>query len=169
MTRFNAELYDLSVVDSISDFCRNVIGPEARATDQQARASAAFHRKALSDMGIMGLNLSLEYGGMGLDAFTFLECMATLSGTCASTGSFVSAHFLASDSIKFGGSEEQRLKYLPLLASGQALGAFALTEPTAGSDPSSMICKATREGDFYHIKGTKHFISNAGFADILVV
>ena len=169
MTRFNAELLDTSVVDSISDFCKNVIGPEAKTTDRDARAAAVFHRKALSDMGIMGLNLASEYGGMGLDAFTFLECMATLSGTCASTGSFVSAHFLASDSIKFGGSEEQRLKYLPLMASGDALGAFALTEPTAGSDPSSMTCKATREGDFYHIKGIKHFISNAGFADILVV
>ena len=110
MTRFNAELLDTSVVDSISDFCKNVIGPEAKITDRDARAAAVFHRKALSEMGIMGLNLASEYGGMGLDAFTFLECMATLSGTCASTGSFVSAHFLASDSIKFGGSEEQRLK-----------------------------------------------------------
>ena len=169
MTRFNVDLYDSSVVDSISDFCKNVIGPEARVTDQQARAAAVFHRKALSEMGIMGLNLPSEYGGMGLDAFTFLESMATISGTCASTGSMVSAHFLASDSIKFGGSEEQRQKYLPLLASGEAIGAFALTEPTAGSDPASMSTRATRDGDFYHIKGTKHFISNAGFADLLVV
>ncbi len=169
MTRFNIELFDASVVNSITDFCKNVIGPEARITDQQARASAIYHRKALSEMGIMGLNLPSEYGGMGLDAFTFLESMATLSGTCASTGSFVSAHFLASDSIKFGGSEEQRQKYLPQLASGEAIGAFALTEPTAGSDPASMSTKAVRDGDFYHIKGTKHFISNAGFADLLVV
>jgi alkylation response protein AidB-like acyl-CoA dehydrogenase len=169
MTRFDAELFDTAVVSSITDFCKTVIAPEARATDQQARASAVHHRKALSEMGMMGLNLPSEYGGMGLDAFTFLESMATLSGTCASTGSFVSAHFLASDSIKFGGSEEQRQKYLPLLASGEAIGAFALTEPTAGSDPASMSTKAVRDGDFYHIKGTKHFISNAGFADLMVV
>jgi alkylation response protein AidB-like acyl-CoA dehydrogenase len=168
MTRFPAELLDLPVIESISQFCKTVLAPEARNTDQQSRF-ATHHIKALSEMGIMGMNVPAEYGGMGLDPYTLLEAMANISATCASTGSMVSAHFLASDSIKFGGSEEQRQKYLPLLASGQALGAFALTEPTAGSDPASMTTRATREGDHYIIKGTKHFISNAGAADIFVI
>ncbi|MDE2446805.1 MAG: acyl-CoA dehydrogenase family protein [Alphaproteobacteria bacterium] len=168
MTRFHASLVDTSVLDSIASFCKTVLAPEARMTDREARF-ATHHIKALSEMGIMGMNLPTEYGGMGLDPYTLLEAMANISGTCASTGSMVSAHFLCSDSIKFGGSEEQKQKYLPSLASGEKLGAFALTEPSAGSDPASMLTKATRAGDHYHIKGTKHFISNAGAADVFVI
>ena len=68
MTRFNAELFDSSVVDSISDFCKNVIGPEAKATDRDARAAAVFHRKALSEMGIMGdiLGVTMDGGRSGV-------------------------------------------------------------------------------------------------------
>jgi alkylation response protein AidB-like acyl-CoA dehydrogenase len=168
MPRFPEDLLDLATLDAISKFCATVLAPQAAATDREARF-ATHHMKALCDMGIMGMNLSAEYGGMGLDAYTLLEAMANISGTCASTGSMVSAHFLASDSIKFGGSEEQKQKYLPQLASGKLFGAFALTEPGAGSDPASMATQATGDGDYYHIKGNKHFISNAGAADVIVV
>ena len=168
MTRFPDELLDLDVLNSISSFCKTVLEPDAVTIDREARF-ATHHMNALSDMGIMGMNLPVEYGGMGLDAATLLESMALISGTCASTGSMVSAHFLSSDSIKFGGSDEQKQKYLPDLASGKSFGAFALTEPGAGSDPASMTTRATRDGGYYHIKGTKHFISNAGAADIIIV
>ncbi len=168
MTRFPAELLDSAVLDSIAEFCKSVLAPEAAATDRLARFTT-HHMKALSEMGIMGMNVPSEYGGMGLDAATLLESMAMISGTCASTGSMVSAHFLASDSVKFGGNEEQKKKYLPKMASGELFGAFALTEPGAGSDPASMTTTATRDGDHYHIRGTKHFISNAGAADVIVI
>ena len=168
MARFPDDLLDLATLEAISNFCSTVLAPEAATTDRDARF-ATHHMKALSEMGIMGMNLPAEYGGMGLDAATLLESMAMISGTCASTGSMVSAHFLCSDSVKYGGNEHQKQKYLPDLASGKLFGAFALTEPGAGSDPASMTTRATREGDFYHIKGTKHFISNAGAADIIVV
>jgi alkylation response protein AidB-like acyl-CoA dehydrogenase len=168
MARFPDELLDLDVLNSIAQFCKTELAPEATNTDRLARF-ATHHLKALSAMGIMGMNVPAEYGGMGLDAYTLLEAMANISGTCASTGSMVSAHFLASDSIKFGGSEEQKQKYLPHLASGKLFGAFALTEPGAGSDPASMTTRATQDGDYYHIKGTKHFISNAGAADLIVI
>jgi alkylation response protein AidB-like acyl-CoA dehydrogenase len=168
MTRFADELLDLEVIDAVSAFCSTVLKPDAKATDREARFTT-FHLKTLAEMGLMGLNLPAEYGGMGVDPFTLLEGMALISGTCASTGSMVSAHFLCTDAIKFGGSEEQKKKFLPRLASGEQLGAFALTEPSAGSDPAEMKSRARREGDFYHITGSKHFISNAGAADILVV
>ena len=168
MARFPDHLLDLATLEAISNFCSTVLAPEAATTDRDARF-ATHHMKALSDMGIMGMNLPTEYGGMGLDAATLLESMAMISGTCASTGSMVSAHFLCSDSVKFGGNEHQKQRYLPDLALGKLFGAFALTEPGAGSDPASMTTRATREGDFYHIKGTKHFISNAGAADIIVI
>jgi alkylation response protein AidB-like acyl-CoA dehydrogenase len=168
MAQFPNELLDLATLEAISNFCSNILAPEAATTDREGRF-ATHHMKALSNIGIMGMNLPIEYGGMGLDAYTLLEAMANISGTCASTGSMVSAHFLASDSIKFGGSEEQKQKYLPHFAAGKLFGAFALTEPGAGSDPASMTTIATREGEHYLIKGTKHFISNAGAADIIVV
>ena len=168
MARFPDHLLDLATLEAISNFCSTVLAPEAATTDRDARFArfATHHMKALSDMG---MNLPTEYGGMGLDAATLLESMAMISGTCASTGSMVSAHFLCSDSVKFGGNEHQKQRYLPDLALGKLFGAFALTEPGAGSDPASMTTRATRKGDFYHIKGTKHFISNAGAADILVI
>jgi alkylation response protein AidB-like acyl-CoA dehydrogenase len=168
MARFSDDLLDVATLDAISQFCKSVLAPESEATDKLARF-ATHHMLALSDMGIMGMNLPSEYGGMGLDAYTLMEAMAMISGTCASTGSMVSAHFLASDSIKFGGSEEQKKKYLPLMAAGSSFGAFALTEPGAGSDPASMTTTATRMGDDYHLKGVKHFISNAGAADVIVI
>ena len=168
MARFPDDLLDLDVLNSIEKFRKTVLAPEASTTDREARF-ATHHMKALSAMGIMGMNVAAEYGGMGLDATTLLESMAMISGACASTGSMVSAHFLCSDSIKFGGNEQQKQKYLPDLASGKLFGAFALTEPGAGSDPASMTTTAIKQGDFYHIKGTKHFISNAGAADILVI
>lgn len=168
MTRFPDELLDIAVLDSISEFCKSVLAPEAATTDRESRF-AIHHMRALREMGIMGMNLPTEFDGMGLDAATLLESIAMISGTCASTGSMVSAHFLASDSIKFGGSEEQKKKYLPKMASGEFFGAFALTEPGAGSDPASMTTSATRDGDHYLIKGTKHFISNAGAADVIVI
>jgi alkylation response protein AidB-like acyl-CoA dehydrogenase len=168
MARFPDELLDLVTLAAISNFCTNILAPEAAAIDLQSRF-ATHHMRALSDMGIMGMNLPSEYGGMGLDTYTLLEAMANISGSCASTGSMVSAHFLASDSIKFGGSEAQKQKYLPQMAAGKSFGAFALTEPGAGSDPASMTTRAIHDGDHYHIKGTKHFISNAGAADLIVV
>jgi alkylation response protein AidB-like acyl-CoA dehydrogenase len=168
MTRFPAELLDVAVLDSISEFCKSVLAPEAATTDRESRF-AIHHMKALRDMGIMGMNLPTDYDGMGLDAATLLEAMAMISGTCASTGSMVSAHFLCSDSIKFGGSDDQKQKFLPALASGEHLGAFALTEPGAGSNPAEMTTRAVRNGDHYRITGTKHFISNAGAADVLVI
>jgi alkylation response protein AidB-like acyl-CoA dehydrogenase len=168
MARFPDELLDLETLSAIANFCKTILAPEAATTDREGRF-ATHHMQALSAMGIMGLNLPAEYGGMGLDAYTLLEAMAHISGSCASTGSMVSAHFLASDSIRFGGSEEQKHTFLPPMAAGKTFGAFALTEPGAGSDPASMTTRATREGDYYHIKGAKHFISNAGAADLIVI
>ncbi len=168
MTQFRNNLLDTAVISSVAQFCQTVLAPEAAKTDALSRFTT-HHLPDLKAMGIMGLNLPSEYGGMGLDAYTLLEAMATISGTCASTGSMVSAHFLASDAIKFGGSEIQKTSLLPQLASGELFGAFALTEPGAGSNPAEMATIATKVGDHYHIKGTKHFISNAGAADILVV
>jgi alkylation response protein AidB-like acyl-CoA dehydrogenase len=120
-------------------------------------------------MGLMGLNLPAELGGPGVDAWTLFECVALVAAACGSTASMVTAHYLATDSVLHGGSPDQHARWLPRAASGDILGAFALTEPGAGSNPADMTTFAAPDGAGWRIRGTKHFISNAGEADFLVV
>ncbi len=159
---------DAEAVAAIAEFCRKVLAPEAARLDETG-AFATCHRDRLSQIGIMGLNLPAQYGGAGIDPFTLFEAIALIAGACGSTASMVTAHYLATDSIQYGGSDEQKAHWLPDAASGRTLGAFALTEPGAGSNPADMTTFARRENGGYRIRGTKHFISNAGAADFLVV
>ncbi len=157
-----------ALVEAVRDFSRNVLAPAAAAIDRTGR-SATMHLPRLAQMGIMGLNLPESCGGIGLPATALFEAVAAIAGACGSTASMVTAHWLATDSILIGGSPEQQQRYLPDAAAGKTLGAFGLTEPGAGSNPADMTTRAVREGDGYRITGTKHFISNAGEADFIVV
>lgn len=159
---------DQDIVNAIEAFCLDVLAPRAAEIDAQS-TFAVCHLEALSALGVMGLNLPAAFGGAGLDPFTLFEAIARIAGACASTASMVTAHFLATDSIQFGGDGAQKTRWLGEAASGRSLGAFALTEPGAGSNPADMTTTARREGAFYRLKGVKHFISNAGAADFLVV
>jgi alkylation response protein AidB-like acyl-CoA dehydrogenase len=159
---------DAEVVAGMDAFCREVLAPRAAEIDERG-LSATLHRRQLAEMGLMGLNLPTELGGPGVDSWTLFECVALVAAACGSTASMVTAHYLATDSILHGGSSEQKARLLPRAAAGELLGAFALTEPGAGSNPADMSTMAVRDGDGWRIKGTKHFISNAGEADFLVV
>ncbi len=158
---------DHDIVSAIQIFSTEVLEPSAAKIDAES-IFAICHLKALADIGIMGLNLPEAFGGAGVNPHTLFESIAALSGACASTASMVTAHYLATDSIQYGGDEVQKAHWLPRAAKGEILGAFALTEPGAGSNPADMTTTATREGAFYRIKGTKHFISNAGAADFII-
>ncbi|MDE2385816.1 MAG: acyl-CoA dehydrogenase family protein [Alphaproteobacteria bacterium] len=157
-----------ALVEALAKFCAAEIAPKAAATDE----GAGFVREqlqGLAAMGVMGANLPESCGGLGLSAaglFAVVECVA---GACGSTVSALTAHYLATDSILFGGTDAQRQHWLPKAASGEALGAFALTEPTAGSDPADMKTRATREGSGWRLTGSKCFISNGGEADFIIV
>jgi butyryl-CoA dehydrogenase len=118
---------------------------------------------------MMGANLPEAYDGGGISAPALLRAVSIVAGACGSTASALTAHYLATDSILIGGTEEQKREWLPKAASGEALGAFALTEPTAGSDPADMKTRARRTDKGWHLKGSKCFISNGGVADFLVV
>jgi butyryl-CoA dehydrogenase len=118
---------------------------------------------------MMGANLPEAYGGGGISAPALLRAVAIVAGACGSTASALTAHYLATDSILIGGTEAQKQEWLPKAASGEALAAFALTEPTAGSDPADMKTRARRTEDGWHLRGTKCFISNGGVADFVVV
>jgi alkylation response protein AidB-like acyl-CoA dehydrogenase len=117
----------------------------------------------------MGMNLPERWGGPGATPTALVLSLAAIAQACTATASMIGAHYLATDSLLIGGDDALRERYLPDAASGAKLGAFALTEPRAGSNPADMATRAVREGDHYHLNGTKHFISNAGEADFIVV
>jgi alkylation response protein AidB-like acyl-CoA dehydrogenase len=126
--------------------------------------------KAASEAGLMGVLIPREYGGAGLDALAFAICIEELAQACASTSVIVDVHTsVGSEPILLFGTEEQKRKWLPRLASGEVLGAFALTEPAAGSDAASLKASARRTGDGYVLNGTKIFITNVGRAGLYVV
>jgi alkylation response protein AidB-like acyl-CoA dehydrogenase len=156
------------ILDGLSHFARTVLEPAASEIDESGR-SATLHLPALATMGIMGLNLPERLGGIGLRPTVLFEAVARLAGACASTASMVTAHWLATDSVLIAGDARQQEALLPDAAAGRILGAFALTEPNAGSNPAEMRTRAERDGKGYRITGTKQFISNAGEADFLVV
>jgi butyryl-CoA dehydrogenase len=157
-----------AVVDQIERFSLEVLAPQAAKIDEEA-LSATLHLPAMAEMGVMGMNLPEEFGGLGLSGPALYAAVEAVAGACGSTASMLTAHFLATDSVLLGGGDALRARILPAAAEGKALGAFALTEPQAGSNPADMSSYALREGAGYRIKGTKCFISNAGGADFIVV
>jgi len=156
------------ILAAVQDFCQRELLPQAAHIDQTA-TFAGLHWPMLANMGLTGINLPARYGGGELNAHTLFACIAAVSGACASTASMLTAHFLATDSLKLGASEAQKQQWLPAAAAGQHMGGFALSEPAAGSNPAEMTTTATLTGDTYHLQGTKHFISNAAHADFLIV
>lgn len=148
--------------------CADKIAPLAAETDETSRF---VHEQlaTLGEAGMMGANLPEAYGGGGISAPALLRAVSIVAGACGSTASALTAHYLATDSVLIGGTEEQKQEWLPKAASGEALAAFALTEPTAGSDPADMKTRARRTESGWHLKGTKCFISNGGVADFIIV
>ncbi|MCS0504815.1 acyl-CoA dehydrogenase family protein [Ancylobacter mangrovi] len=159
---------DLAIADAITRFAAQEIAPRAQAIDAERRF-AGEHLPALAEIGLTGMNLPEQWGGAGASAVALYLAVEALAGACASTTSMLTAHFLATDAILIGGDDAQRGRWLPPAAAGTSLGAFALTEPRAGSNPADMSTRAVREGDAYRLSGTKHFISNAAHADFIVV
>ncbi|WP_291731440.1 acyl-CoA dehydrogenase family protein [Leisingera sp. F5] len=157
-----------AVIGQIKRFSSEVLAPAAAAIDAEGQF-AILHRPALAEMGIMGMNLPEAYGGTGLSGPALYCAVEAIAGACGSTASMLTAHFLATDSLLLGADEALKQRLLPAAAAGAALGAFALTEPQAGSNPADMRSTAVREGDGYRLKGSKCFISNAGGADFIVV
>ncbi len=167
MTPFCTE-DDLAIADTMERFASSVIAPQAKVIDEEERF-AGVHLPALADIGLTGMNLPERWGGVGASPVALYLAVEALAGACASTTSMLTAHYLATDAILIGGDDAQRERWLPAAARGDALGAFALTEPKAGSNPADMRTSAVAKGDVYHLNGTKHFISNAAHARFLVV
>ena len=153
----------------VREFTENEVKPIAAETDRTAQYPAETINQ-LFRYGVMGMCVPKEYGGAGADVLSAALAVEELSKYCASTGDIVATHNgLCCDPILANGTEEQKKKYLPMLTTGRHVGAFALTEPNAGSDASKGQTVARLEGDHYVLNGSKIFITNGYVADIFVV
>ena len=159
---------DLEIADAIRRFAQAELAPHAAQVDREEISTTRYVR-ALAELGVMGMNLPERWNGIGASPAAIILALVEIAKACAATSSMIGAHYLATDSILIGGSDALRDRYLPEAATGVKLGAFALTEPQAGSNPAGMTTQALRDGDSYHIRGVKHFISNADAAQFIVV
>ncbi len=149
-----------SIQEMVRDYAQKVLKSRAEEIDKTGRYPAESI-KELAEMGVMGLNISEEYGGAGMDTVSKVLAIAEVASCCGSTCEIFSTQLLVNDIVQHNASEEQKAKYLPMIAEGK-LGAFALTEPNAGSDASGIRTKAVKDGEDYVITGSKCFISNMG-------
>ncbi|CAG9235981.1 Acyl-CoA dehydrogenase [Paraburkholderia sabiae] len=166
--RLGIEDSDIEIADAIARFAQSELAPRAAQVDREELSTTRYVAQ-LAELGVMGMNLPERWGGVEASPVAIVLSLVEIAKACASTSSMIGAHYLATDSILIGGDDALRDRYLPDAASGKKLGAFALTEPRAGSNPADMATRATREGEGYRIKGVKHFISNADAAQFIVV
>jgi len=151
------------------EFAQKEVAPIAAEIDEKARFPMENVRK-MGELGFMGLTVSEEYGGAGADTLAYVIAIEEIARVCASTAVIMSVqNSLVCQGFEHFGDEAQKRTYLTRLASGQALGAFALTEPEAGCDAAAQRTTARRDGDRYILNGTKHFITNGAYADIVLV
>ena len=155
--------------DLFKQFAEAEVAPLAQETDETEVFPQATVDK-MGKYGFLGIPVSKEYGGQGCDILTYIMCVEELSKVCGTTGVVVSAHTsLCVDPILTYGTEEQKQKYLPDLCTGKKLGAFALTEPGAGTDAQGAQTKAVLDGDEWVLNGSKCFITNGKVADVYIV
>ncbi len=151
------------------NFAQNEIAPVALQYDESQEFPTELFRK-MGELGFLGVLVPTEYGGAGMGAIELALIVEEIARACPSIALGVAAHNgLCSNHILQFGSEEIKQKYLPRLATGETMGAWALTEPGSGSDAGAMLTTARRDGDFYILNGTKNFITHGSVGEIAVV
>ena len=153
------------------EFAENEVKPLAAMVDEEEMFPENTVKK-MAELGMMGIYFPKKYGGAGADVVSYAMAVEELSKVCGTTGVIVSAHTsLCCAPIYENGTEEQKMKYLPKLCSGEWLGAFGLTEPGAGTDAQGQQTTAVLDesGENWIINGSKIFITNAGFANVFVI
>jgi len=153
----------------VREFAEKEIAPIASESDQKSEYPTKTLEK-MAKLGLLGITIPTQYGGAGLDTISYAIVIEEISRKCASTGVITSVHnSLVAWPIKTYGTEEQKKKYLPILAKGEKIGAFAGTEPNAGSDLGAMQTSAKLEGDKYIINGDKTFITSGPKAGVIIL
>ncbi|MBW2337617.1 MAG: acyl-CoA dehydrogenase [Deltaproteobacteria bacterium] len=159
----------LMIQSMVRDLARSEFAPKAMERDK-TKEFPADNLKKLGELGLMGMMIPPEYGGSGADTVSYVLALAEVAYACASTAVVMSVHnSIVCESILRYGTDDQKEKYLKQMATGEMIGAFALTEPNAGSDPSRQTTKAVLEGDSYVLNGTKRFTTTGKNAGIIIV
>ncbi len=166
---FNLSEEHLAVQEAARDFAQNELLPGIVERDNEARFPAE-QVKRMGELGFMGMMVSPDYGGGGMDTVSYVLAMEEISKIDASASVVMSVNnSLVCYGLEAFGTEEQKQKYLTQLASGQTIGAFCLSEPEAGSDATSQATMAEDKGDYYVVNGTKNWITNGGTSGICLV
>jgi len=165
-----AATHDLDIIiSSAKDFAEKYVRPHVMEWDESQHFPTEVFHKA-GELGFMGVLVPEMYGGSGLGYAEYVRIIEEIAAVCGSIGLSVAAHnSLCSGHILQFGNEEQKHKYLPLLASGQWIGAWGLTEPNTGSDAGNMQCVAVQDGDDWVLNGTKCWITHGKSSQVMVV
>jgi len=159
----------LMVQAMVREFSRKVVAESAAERDQTKEFPAGILIK-MGELGLMGMTIPPEYNGEGADTISYVLALSEIAYSCASTAVVMSVHnSIVCESINRFGTEEQKKQFLKNLATGKIIGAFALTEPHAGSDPVSQTTTAVKDGNEYVINGTKRFISTGKNCGLVIV
>jgi alkylation response protein AidB-like acyl-CoA dehydrogenase len=159
----------LMIQSMVRDLAREEFAPKAMERDK-TKAFPKENLKKLGELGLMGMMVPPEYGGSGADTVSYVVALSEVAYACASTAVVMSVHnSIVCESLVRYGSEDQKERHLKRLATGEILGAFSLTEPNAGSDPSRQSTKAVFDGDSYILNGTKRFTTTGKNAGLIIV
>jgi alkylation response protein AidB-like acyl-CoA dehydrogenase len=159
----------LMIQSMVREFSRKVVAETAAERDK-TKAFPADNLKKMAELGLLGMMVPFDYDGSGSDTIGYVLALSEIAYSCASTAVVMSVHnSIVCESILNYGTEAQKQHYLKELAIGKYIGAFALTEPDAGSDPVSQRTRAVKDGDHYIINGTKRFITTGKNAGLVIV
>ena len=159
----------LMIQSMVREFSKGVIAPTAMERDR-TKEFPIENLKKMGELGLMGMMVPPEYSGSGSDTIGYVLALSEIAYSCASTAVVMSVHnSIVCESILVYGNQRQKEKYLKPLARGEIIGAFAMTEPQAGSDPSRQVTLAVQGGDHYILNGTKRFITTGKNAELVIV
>ena len=157
------------IQNMVREFSRKVVAPTAAERDK-TREFPSDNFKQMGELGLMGMMVPEEFGGEAADAVSYVLALSEIAYSCASTSVVMSVqNSIVCESLNKFGTKKQKQEFLLPLASGEILGAFALTEPDAGSDPVSQTTTAVKDGDDYVINGTKRFITSGESSSVVLV
>ncbi|MDP3237231.1 MAG: acyl-CoA dehydrogenase family protein [Myxococcales bacterium] len=155
--------------DTARTFAKNVVAPKARDTDRNEIFPAETYRQ-MGELGLLGVNVPAEYGGAGAGVISYALAVMEISQACCSTSVGMCVTNMCAELITQFGTEAQKTKHVTRLVSGEAIaGAFALSEPHAGSDPGAGYTTAVKKGDRWVLNGTKQWITSGAHAGVIVV
>jgi alkylation response protein AidB-like acyl-CoA dehydrogenase len=166
--RFELREEQTQIREMVRSLARKEFAPKAAEIDEQVRYPAE-NIKRLGELGLLGMLIPASYGGSETGAVAYAVALAEVAGGCASTAVGMAVTNMVGEGIHRFGTEEQKNRFLPLLASGAAAGAFALTEPAAGSDAFGISTSGVRDGEAYVLNGSKAFITNGTHAGVTIV